>query len=199
MQIRIQSSTWIPRDDPRRARYARTWRHDRQGRDSVVFDHLQIPYRQERVLVGLADAGLAAAKRLGWPRTARARQRCTAAPDSSAATGAGRRPGDGARSHCDGQGDGAGGRNRSRRRKLESVARGTDSGRARRNARCAVDGARGRGLSWTAACAAGARVASQGTTISRSISSPTFAAICCSLCREHAGASGSCRAEAAPC
>ena len=36
-----------------------------------MFEHLQIPYRQERVLVGLADAGLAAAKRLGWPRTAR--------------------------------------------------------------------------------------------------------------------------------
>jgi lipopolysaccharide heptosyltransferase II len=32
-----------------------------------VFQHLQIPYRQERILVGLADAGLAAAKRLGWP------------------------------------------------------------------------------------------------------------------------------------
>ena len=35
-----------------------------------MFEHLQIPYRQERVLVGLADAGLSAAKRLGWPRTA---------------------------------------------------------------------------------------------------------------------------------
>ena len=34
-----------------------------------MFDHLQIPYRQERALVGLADAGLSAAKRLGWPRT----------------------------------------------------------------------------------------------------------------------------------
>jgi ADP-heptose:LPS heptosyltransferase len=33
-----------------------------------VFDHLQIPYRQERVLVGLADAGLRTAKLLGWPR-----------------------------------------------------------------------------------------------------------------------------------
>jgi len=34
-----------------------------------VFDHLQIPYRKERALVGLADAGLSAATRLGWPRT----------------------------------------------------------------------------------------------------------------------------------
>ena len=34
-----------------------------------MFDHLQIPYRQERALVGLADAGLSATKRLGWPRT----------------------------------------------------------------------------------------------------------------------------------
>jgi lipopolysaccharide heptosyltransferase II len=33
-----------------------------------VFDHLQIPYRRERVLVGLADAGLSAATRFGWPR-----------------------------------------------------------------------------------------------------------------------------------
>jgi ADP-heptose:LPS heptosyltransferase len=38
-----------------------------------VFDHLQIPYRQERVLVGLADAGLRAAKGLGWPRASRNR------------------------------------------------------------------------------------------------------------------------------
>jgi len=37
-----------------------------------VFDHLQIPYRQERALVGLADVGLSAAKRLGWPRTSTA-------------------------------------------------------------------------------------------------------------------------------
>jgi lipopolysaccharide heptosyltransferase II len=37
-----------------------------------VFDHLQIPYRQERALVGLADAGLSAAKRLGWPRASEA-------------------------------------------------------------------------------------------------------------------------------
>lgn len=36
-----------------------------------MFDHLQIPYRQERALVGIADAGLAVAKRAGWPRTAR--------------------------------------------------------------------------------------------------------------------------------
>jgi ADP-heptose:LPS heptosyltransferase len=36
-----------------------------------VFRHLQIPYRQERWLVGLADAGLAAAKLLGWPRASR--------------------------------------------------------------------------------------------------------------------------------
>ena len=34
-----------------------------------MFDHLQIPYRKERALVGLADAGLSAATRLGWPRT----------------------------------------------------------------------------------------------------------------------------------
>ena len=32
-----------------------------------MFDHLQIPYRQERVLVGLADAGLRTASLLGWP------------------------------------------------------------------------------------------------------------------------------------
>ena len=37
-----------------------------------MFDHLQIPYRQERALVGLADAGLSAAKRLGWPRASAA-------------------------------------------------------------------------------------------------------------------------------
>lgn len=37
-----------------------------------MFDHLQIPYRQERALVGLADVGLSAAKRLGWPRTSSA-------------------------------------------------------------------------------------------------------------------------------
>jgi hypothetical protein len=36
-----------------------------------VFDHLQIPYRQERMLVGLADAGLRMAKRLGWPGATR--------------------------------------------------------------------------------------------------------------------------------
>jgi ADP-heptose:LPS heptosyltransferase len=36
-----------------------------------VFRHLQIPYRQERWLVGLADAGLNAARFLGWPRTSR--------------------------------------------------------------------------------------------------------------------------------
>ena len=36
-----------------------------------MFEHLQIPYRQERVLVGLADAGLAAVKHIGWPRTKR--------------------------------------------------------------------------------------------------------------------------------
>ena len=37
-----------------------------------MFRHLQIPYRDERWLVGLADAGLRAATALGWPRTARA-------------------------------------------------------------------------------------------------------------------------------
>lgn len=37
-----------------------------------MFDHLQIPYRKERMLVGVADAALAAATRLGWPRAARA-------------------------------------------------------------------------------------------------------------------------------
>jgi ADP-heptose:LPS heptosyltransferase len=36
-----------------------------------VFRHLQIPYPQERLLVGLADAGLRTAKRLGWPREPR--------------------------------------------------------------------------------------------------------------------------------
>lgn len=36
-----------------------------------MFDHLQIPYRQERMLVGLADAGLRMAKRLGWPGATR--------------------------------------------------------------------------------------------------------------------------------
>jgi ADP-heptose:LPS heptosyltransferase len=34
-----------------------------------VFAHLQIPYRRERWLVGLADAGLTVASALGWPRT----------------------------------------------------------------------------------------------------------------------------------
>jgi lipopolysaccharide heptosyltransferase II len=37
-----------------------------------VFKHLQIPYRQERMLVGLADAGLRTARLFGWPHTARA-------------------------------------------------------------------------------------------------------------------------------
>ena len=37
-----------------------------------MFDHLQIPYRQERRLVGFADAGLRIPTWLGWPRTARA-------------------------------------------------------------------------------------------------------------------------------
>jgi len=37
-----------------------------------VFRYLQIPYRQERYLVGLADAGLAAARALGWPGARRA-------------------------------------------------------------------------------------------------------------------------------
>jgi ADP-heptose:LPS heptosyltransferase len=32
-----------------------------------VFEHLQIPYRQERALVGLADSALGVAKFLGWP------------------------------------------------------------------------------------------------------------------------------------
>lgn len=32
-----------------------------------MFDHLQIPYRRERVVVGLADAGLAVVQRVGWP------------------------------------------------------------------------------------------------------------------------------------
>jgi ADP-heptose:LPS heptosyltransferase len=36
-----------------------------------VFEHLQIPYRQERILVGMADAGLRTAASLGWPRRAR--------------------------------------------------------------------------------------------------------------------------------
>lgn len=38
-----------------------------------MFQHLQIPYRQERILVGLADTALAAATRLGWPRASGAR------------------------------------------------------------------------------------------------------------------------------
>ena len=37
----------------------------------MMFPHLQIPYRQERWLVGLADTGLEAVRFLGWPRTAR--------------------------------------------------------------------------------------------------------------------------------
>lgn len=37
-----------------------------------MFAHLQIPYRKERVLVGLADAGLDIATFLGWPRASRA-------------------------------------------------------------------------------------------------------------------------------
>ena len=37
-----------------------------------MFAHLQIPYRRERLAVGLADAGLSAVTTLGWPRTARA-------------------------------------------------------------------------------------------------------------------------------
>jgi ADP-heptose:LPS heptosyltransferase len=36
-----------------------------------VFRHLQIPYRRERWLVGLADVGLGAATFLGWPRSSR--------------------------------------------------------------------------------------------------------------------------------
>ena len=34
-----------------------------------MFKHLQIPYRQERMLVGLADAGLSVTRILRWPRT----------------------------------------------------------------------------------------------------------------------------------
>ena len=34
-----------------------------------MFRHLQIPYRNERALVGLADTVLSVARRLGWPRT----------------------------------------------------------------------------------------------------------------------------------
>ncbi len=37
-----------------------------------MFKHLQIPYRQERMLVGLADAGLRTARVFGWPHAARA-------------------------------------------------------------------------------------------------------------------------------
>jgi lipopolysaccharide heptosyltransferase II len=36
-----------------------------------VFAHLQIPYRKERALVGLADAGLEIAAFLGWPQRSR--------------------------------------------------------------------------------------------------------------------------------
>jgi ADP-heptose:LPS heptosyltransferase len=42
-----------------------------------VFKHLQIPYREERWLVGLADTGLQAARLAGWPRSAQ-RQASTA-------------------------------------------------------------------------------------------------------------------------
>lgn len=40
-----------------------------------MFEHLQIPYRQERWLVGLADAGLDAVRFLGWPRASRTASR----------------------------------------------------------------------------------------------------------------------------
>ena len=40
-----------------------------------MFRHLQIPYRRERWLVGLADAGLDAARFLGWPRASRTSRR----------------------------------------------------------------------------------------------------------------------------
>jgi ADP-heptose:LPS heptosyltransferase len=40
-----------------------------------VFRHLQIPYRDERWLVGLADAGLRTVTALGWPRTSPAAAR----------------------------------------------------------------------------------------------------------------------------
>ena len=36
-----------------------------------MFDHLQIPYRRERLLVGIADSGLDLVKRFGWPRPLR--------------------------------------------------------------------------------------------------------------------------------
>ncbi len=72
VEARIESTTWTPRDvlggtDDR----ALGVMIDR-AEIRVVFDHLQIPYRQERMLVGLADAGLRTAKLLGWPRAARA-------------------------------------------------------------------------------------------------------------------------------
>ena len=35
-----------------------------------MFQHLQIPYRRERMFVGVADAGLRAVKLAGWPRQA---------------------------------------------------------------------------------------------------------------------------------
>jgi ADP-heptose:LPS heptosyltransferase len=38
-----------------------------------VFAHLQIPYRKERALVGLADAGLKISSWFGWPHTSRRR------------------------------------------------------------------------------------------------------------------------------
>ena len=38
-----------------------------------MFDHLQIPYRRERLLVGIADSGLDLVKRLGWPGATRDR------------------------------------------------------------------------------------------------------------------------------
>lgn len=39
-----------------------------------MFDDLQIPYRRERTLVGLADTALRGVASLGWPRPARAAQ-----------------------------------------------------------------------------------------------------------------------------
>src|SRR5688500_10701937 len=61
-----------PSHDPGWYRHSSARRDDRSGRDSIVFAHLQIPYRRERALVGLADAGLAMAALLGWPRRSRA-------------------------------------------------------------------------------------------------------------------------------
>ena len=106
-------------------------------------------------------------------------------PNSSAAARARRRSGDGARRDCHGRAHCATGADRSRRRKLECRARRLIPWRGfHRNTRRAVDGTRR-----VAACPGAALIrtrkglAQPTTTISRSTSSPTFAAISCWRCR----------------